>query len=77
MTRRPVHLVPPWLDRAGAFSWRIAVLFALGAVLTGLAFVLGTVTASVIVALIVAATFAPLGSALRGEAGRRRPPPPA
>ncbi len=57
--------VPRWLDRAGAFSWRIAVLIALGAVLTWLAFTLGTVTASVIVALIVAATFAPLGQALR------------
>ena len=41
------------------------MLFALGAVLTWLAFTLGTVTASVIVALIVAATFAPLGQALR------------
>lgn len=57
--------VPRWLERAGAFSWRIAVLIALGAVLTWLAFTLGTVTASVIVALIVAATFAPLGQGLR------------
>lgn len=58
-------MVPRWLERAGAFSWRIAVLIALGAVLTWLAFTLGTVTASVIVALIVAATFAPLGLGLR------------
>ena len=64
-TDRPAGHVPRWLQRAGAFSWRIAVLFALGAVLTWLAFTLGTVTASVIVALIVAATFAPLGQALR------------
>jgi putative heme transporter len=64
MTRSSAD-VPRWLQRAGAFSWRIAVLFALGAVLTWLAFTLGTVTASVIVALIVAATFAPLGQALR------------
>ena len=40
-------------------------MIALGAVLTWLAFMLGTVTASVIVALIVAATFAPLGRSLR------------
>jgi putative heme transporter len=65
VTRHPSGLVPRWLDRAGAFAWRIAVLIALGAVLTALAFVLGTVTASVIVALIVAATFAPLGRSLR------------
>jgi putative heme transporter len=65
VTIHPSSLVPRWLDRAGAFSWRIAVIIALGAVLTGLAFVLGTVTASVIVALIVAATFAPLGRSLR------------
>jgi predicted PurR-regulated permease PerM len=58
-------LVPRWLERAGALSWRIAVLIGLGAVLTWLAFTLGTVTASVIVALIVAATFAPLGQGLR------------
>lgn len=64
-TDRSAGHVPRWLQRAGAFSWRIAVLFALGAVLTWLAFTLGTVTASVIVALIVAATFAPLGQALR------------
>lgn len=41
------------------------MIIALGAVLIALAFVLGTVTASVIVALIVAATFAPLGRSLR------------
>ena len=57
--------MPRWLERAGALSWRIAVLIGLGAVLTWLAFTLGTVTASVIVALIVAATFAPLGQGLR------------
>ncbi len=65
MTDYPSSLVPRWLDRTGAFAWRIAVLIALGAVLTALAFVLWTVTASVIVALIVAATFAPLGRSLR------------
>ena len=65
MTANPSSLVPRWLDRAGAFAWRIAVIIALGAVLIGLAFVLGTVTAAVIVALIVAVTFAPLGRSLR------------
>jgi predicted PurR-regulated permease PerM len=65
VSREPGILVPPWLDRAGALAWRIAVVIALSAVLIALAFVLGTVTASVIVALIVAATFVPLGRALR------------
>ncbi|HEV7200276.1 MAG TPA: hypothetical protein VGO32_05680, partial [Candidatus Limnocylindria bacterium] len=65
MTTQRAMLVPRWLERAGALSWRIAVLIGLGAVLTWLAFTLGTVTASVIVALIVAATFAPLGQGLR------------
>ena len=59
--------VPLWLQRLGAFSWRILILVALGAVLTWLAFLLGTVTASVVVALIVAATFAPLGLRLRAR----------
>jgi predicted PurR-regulated permease PerM len=57
--------VPLWLQRIGAFSWRIVVLVALAAVLIWIAFLLGTVTASVIVALIVAATFAPIGLRLR------------
>jgi predicted PurR-regulated permease PerM len=65
MTTPHAVIVPRWLHRAGAFSWRIAVIIALGAVLLWLAFTLGTVTASVIVALIVAATFAPLGQGLR------------
>ncbi len=65
MTTRRVNIVPRWLENAGSFSWRIAVIIALGGVLTWLAFTLGTVTASVIVALIVAATFAPIGQALR------------
>ncbi len=65
MTAHSHQQVPRWLVRAGAFSWRIAVLIALGAVLTWLAFTLATVTAAVIVAVIVAATFAPLGQGLR------------
>ncbi len=71
MTAHPHQQVPRWLVRAGAFSWRIAVLIALGAVLTWLAFTLATVTAAVIVAVIVAATFAPSdrGSASRGWSG--------
>ena len=42
-------------------------MLALGAVLLWLAYLLGTVTASVIVALIVAAAFAPLGRRLRAR----------
>ena len=65
MIERTHSPVPLWLQRVGAFSWRIVVLVALAAVLTWIAFLLGTVTASVIVALIVAATFAPIGLKLR------------
>jgi predicted PurR-regulated permease PerM len=67
MTGSDGALVPTWLRRLGAFSWRVLVLIALGGALIWLAFVLGTVTASVVVALVVAATFVPLGRRLRAR----------
>ena len=58
-------LVPPPLHRAGAIAWRVLVVVALLAIVIWLAFVLGTVTASILVALIVgvSAFFYPLWSA--------------
>jgi predicted PurR-regulated permease PerM len=69
MTDRPAPsgaaLVPAWLVRLAAVGWRVLVTLAFGFVLLALALILGTVTASVLVALIVAATFAPYVDALR------------
>ena len=59
--------IPIWLRRTGALSWRLLVVVALAAVSLWLIVVLGTVTASVLVALIVAATFAPLTRSLRAR----------
>lgn len=52
--------VPSWLRRTGAISWRILAIAGLAAVLIWAAFLLGTVTASILLALIVAAAFAPM-----------------
>ncbi len=43
------QLVPPPLHRAGAIAWRVLVVVALLAIVIWLAFVLGTVTASILV----------------------------
>jgi putative heme transporter len=52
--------VPAWVRRTGAISWRLLAIAGLGGVLVWAAFLLGTVTASVLLALIVAAAFAPM-----------------
>ena len=51
---------PAWLRRTGAISWRLLVIVGLAAVLIWLAFLLGTVTVSVLLSMIVAAAFAPM-----------------
>ena len=58
-------LVPGWLQRLAAIGWRILVTVALGLVLLEIAVMLSTVTVSILVAAIVAATFAPFVLALR------------
>ena len=58
-------LVPPWLVHLAALGWRFLVALAFGLVLVALAITLGTVSASVVVAVIIAATFAPYVHALR------------
>ena len=59
--------MPRWLQRTGAISWRLLVIAALGAVLIWTAFLLGTVTASILLSVIVAATVAPVMRRLRGR----------
>ena len=71
MTHRPAPtgraLVPLWLDHLAALGWRVLVVLAFGLVLLALAIVLSTVTASIVVAVIIAATFQPYVTALRGR----------
>src|SRR4029077_9978332 len=64
-------LVPGWLQRLAAVGWRLLATIALGLVLIYIAVLLGTVTASVLVAAIVAATFAPFVLALRDRGWSR------
>lgn len=64
-------LVPGWLKRLAAIGWRLLVTVALGLVLIQIMVVLSTVTASVLVAAIVAATFAPFVLALRDRGWSR------
>jgi putative heme transporter len=59
------RLVPGWLQRLAAIGWRVIVTFALAYVLIQVAVLLGTVTAAILIALIVAATFAPYTLRLR------------
>ncbi len=60
-------VVPVWLRRTGAVSWRLLVIVALAAVTIWLAVLLGTVTVSVLLALVVAASFAPMVGSLRAR----------
>jgi predicted PurR-regulated permease PerM len=60
-------LVPGWLRRLAALGWRILAALALGLVLVGLAVLLSTVTAAIVVGLIVASTFAPYVQGLRAR----------
>jgi predicted PurR-regulated permease PerM len=64
-------MVPLALHRAGAIAWRILVVVGLLAIVVWLAYVLGTVTASILISLIVAATFAPVTRSLRARGWSR------
>ena len=63
--------VPPWLRNAAALAWRVVAAVLLGAVLFYVAVLLSTVTASVLIAGIVAATFAPYVLGLRNRGWSR------
>jgi predicted PurR-regulated permease PerM len=52
--------VPFWLRRLGALGWRILVVLAFVGVLLSIAWTIGTVTASVAVAVLASATVAPI-----------------
>jgi len=60
-------VIPGWLRRTGALSWRLLAIAGLAAVTIWLSVVLGTVTVSVLLALVVAASFAPLVGSLRAR----------
>ena len=59
--------IPGWLRRLGALSWRLLAIAGLAAVTIWLAVLLGTVTVSVLLSLVVAASFAPLVGRLRAR----------
>jgi putative heme transporter len=62
-------LVPMWLRQVAAYGWRAIVIIALGLVLAVVAGRLATVTASIVVAVIVASTFAPFVRGLQTRFG--------
>ena len=64
-------LVPKWLENLAALGWRVFVIAALLVVLWLLASVLWVVTASILVAIVIAAFFAPYALRLRAR-GRSR-----
>jgi predicted PurR-regulated permease PerM len=65
------ELVPGWLQRLAAVGWRVLATITLVLVLLWIAVLLSTVTASILVAAIVAATFAPFVLALRNRGWSR------
>src|SRR5262245_61889145 len=66
------ELVPVWLRQVAAYGWRVLVILALGFVLAVLAGRLAMTTSAIIVAIIVAATFAPFVRALQVRFGWSR-----
>jgi predicted PurR-regulated permease PerM len=60
-------VVPVWLDRLTAIGWRVLAVSALGIVIVAIALILGTVTASVLLALVVAAPLVPVVARLRAR----------
>jgi putative heme transporter len=64
-------LVPGWLVRLAAVGWRLLATILLGLVLLEIAVMLSTVTASILIAAIVAATFAPFILTLRNRGWSR------
>src|SRR5690242_13694748 len=65
------NLVPGWLIRLAAVGWRLLAAIALGVVLLLLVMILWTVAASILIAGIVAATFAPFVIRLRDRGWSR------
>ncbi len=65
------QVVPPWLVNLAELGWRVLVIAAMLAVLLYLAGLMYVVTAAVVIALIVSATFAPLVMRLRARGWSR------
>lgn len=70
-TPEGADLVPGWLQRLAAIGWRLLATIVLGLVLLYIAVELATVTASILIAAIVAATFAPFVLTLRNRGWSR------
>ena len=69
---QPVRVVvPDWLINAGAIAWRVLAAVALAGVLVLIASELFTVTASALLAVILAATFSPFVIGLRNRGWSR------
>jgi predicted PurR-regulated permease PerM len=60
-------LVPRWLSNVAELSWRLLVVLALAIVLVAAARLVGSVSASIIVAILIAAAVSPFALALRGR----------
>ena len=69
--RPPVSVVPAWLSNLAALSWRIAAIVGLVIAAWLLATMLWTVTASIAIAVVISALFAPAVMRLRAR-GRSR-----
>ena len=65
------ELVPGWLIRLAAVGWRLLAAIALAVVLVQIVVTLWTVTASILLAGIIAATFAPFVLRLRDRGWSR------
>ncbi len=61
----PREMVPSWLRRLAAIGWRVLVVAGLVVIVMALAVKLATVTASILVAFLICATFGPASDALR------------
>jgi len=69
---QPVQVVvPEWLINAGAIAWRVLAAVALAGVLVVIVAKLFTVTASALLAVIMAATFSPFVIGLRNRGWSR------
>jgi predicted PurR-regulated permease PerM len=60
-------LVPRWLSNVAELSWRLLVVLALGIVLVLAARLVGSVSASILVAILISAAVSPFALALRGR----------
>ena len=65
------HLVPGWLQRIAAFGWRLIAALLFGLAVVQAMIVLSTVTVAILIALIIAATFAPYVKRLRDRGWSR------